>query len=274
MSKIVFDQTGQRYFETGVSDVVLYVWDSANNKYGKGVGWNGVSAISESPEGGEDNYVYADNIKYLNLKSVEEWNGSIQAYSSPKEFDACDGSITIADGISFGQQSRKTFAIAFMSRIGNDTEGDKLGKMLTIIYGCSAKPSSRDHNTVNDNPEAQELSWDLSSLPVNVGNGYNALSTIKVKSTECSAANWTTIINTLYGTDATEAVYTKTTDTSVDTSKTYYTRSGSEGSYTYTEVTSPSTSEIANYYELTTPATTDSEPTLMMPADFQALATA
>lgn len=271
MSKLKYDQTGERYFETGVSDLALFVWDKTQNKYGKGVAWNGVSAVSEAPEGGEDNYIHADNIKYLNLKSPEDWKGSITAYSSPKEFDACDGTLEILPGVTFGQQDRKTFAICFLSRIGNDTEGDKLGKKLTIVYGLTASPSSRDHNTVNESPEAQELSWDINSLPV-VVDSYNAFSTIVIKSHECSQENWTKIINTLYGTDASAAVYKKTTDTEVVEGKDYYTRSGSEGSYIYTKVVSPSTSEIDSYYELVTPATEESDPTLMMPEDFLKLA--
>lgn len=273
MSKLKWDQTGERLFETGVSDVALYVWDKTTNQYGKGVAWNGVSAISESPEGGEDNFLYADNIKYLNLKSLEEWKGSITAYSSPKEFDACDGTLSIDDGIYFGQQDRRSFAIVFKTRIGNDTDGDKHGEQLTVVYGCSATPSSKDHNTVNDSPEAQELSWDISSLPVTV-EGYNAVYSIKIKSTECSREKWNTIINTLYGTDAHDAVYEKTKDTNIVPDKDYYTRSGDEGSYVYTKVVSPSASELNLYYEMVSPATTNADPTLMMPADFLALKTA
>ena len=271
MSKLIFDATGQRMFETGVSNLALYVWDKTQNKYGKGVAWNGVSALSESPDGGEDNYVYADDIKYLNLKSPEEWKGSITAYDCPKEFDQCDGISEIDEGIYFGQQDRKTFAIAFLSRLGNDTEGDKYGKLLTIVYGLTASPSSRDHNTVNESPEAQELSWDLNSLPL-VVDGYNAFSTVKIKSTECSSEKWTQIINTLYGTDQAAAVYKKTEDTDIVPNKDYYTRTGSEGSYVYTKVTSPSQSEIDQYYELVSPATEASDPTLMMPEDFLRLA--
>lgn len=271
MSKLKYDQTGERRYETGVSNLAVFVWDKTKGKYGIGNAWNGVTAVSEAPEGGEDNYIYADNIKYLNLKSPEEWKGSITAYDCPKAFDACDGILEIDDGIVFGQQDRSSFAICFLSRLGNDVDGDKYGQKLTIVYGLTATPTSKDHNTVNDSPEAQEFSWDINSLPV-VVDGYNAFSTITVKSTECSKEKWTQIINTLYGSDAAEAVYKLTTDTSIVQGKKYYTRTGSEGAYVYTEVTSPIESELNLYYELVSPATEDKEPTLMMPDDFLRLA--
>lgn len=272
--KLKFDQTGKRLYETGVSNVILFKFDKSTQKYGKGVAWNGVTAISESPEGGEDNFIYADDIKYLNLKSVEEWNGSITAYSSPKEFDSCDGTTELNDsGIKFGQQSRDTFAIVFKSRIGNDVDGDKHGYKLKVVYGLTATPSSRDHNTVNDSPEAQELSWDLSSIAV-VTEGYDALSTVEINSITCPPEKMKLILNTLYGTDAVEAVYKKTTDTTVDPLKTYYTRSGSEGTYIYTPVDSPVDDDIDSYYEKVSDPTEDKDPELLMPDDFKAIAEA
>lgn len=180
MSKLVWEQIGEKEYETGVSSTALYPF--ANNAYQKGVAWNGVTGITESPSGAQKTSLYANNTKYLDLISTETYGGTIKAYMSPKEFDACDGVASLATGLNIRQQDRKPFGLAYKSIIGNDTERDAYGYMIRVIYGCLASPSSRDHNTVNESPEASELSWEFSSTPVPV-TGFKPTSVVEIPST-------------------------------------------------------------------------------------------
>lgn len=168
MAKLTWDNTGERFYETGVKNVALYVFDNASGqkKYKKGVAWNGVTAISESPSGAEPTALYADDKKYLNLLSAEEFSASIEAYTYPDEFAECDGSASLADGFTIGQQARSKFALAYKTTIGNDESGNSLGYKLHIIYNCLAAPSEKAYNTINDSPEAITFSWEISTTPV------------------------------------------------------------------------------------------------------------
>lgn len=168
MAKLVWDNTGERFYETGVKNVALYVFDntSGQKKYKDGVAWNGVTAISESPSGAEPTALYADDKKYLNLLSAEEFAASIEAYTYPDEFAECDGSASLAEGFTIGQQARSKFALAYKTTIGNDEAGNSLGYKLHIIYNCLAAPSEKAYNTINDSPEAITFSWEISTTPV------------------------------------------------------------------------------------------------------------
>ena len=197
MSEIKWDQPGKRLYETGVSKGVLYVADGAG--YGKGVAWNGLTTVSESPEGGELSAVYADNIKYLNLRSAEEFKATIECYTYPDEFAECNGEAEIADGAVIGQQNRKTFAFCYQTKIGNDLNPD-LGYKIHIIYGASAAPSERSHETVNDSPEAMSMSFEIDTVPVEV-EGFKPTAHIVLDSTKVPEAKMTAIKASLYGTD-------------------------------------------------------------------------
>ena len=168
MSKLTWDKTGERFYETGVKNVALYVFDNTSGakKYKDGVAWNGVTAISESPSGAEPTALYADDKKYLNLLSAEEFAASIEAYTYPDEFAECDGSASLAEGFTIGQQARSKFALAYKTTIGNDEAGNSLGYKLHIIYNCLAAPSEKAYNTINDSPEAITFSWEISTTPV------------------------------------------------------------------------------------------------------------
>lgn len=167
MAALTWDGTGERLYETGVDHGVLYVSDG-NGGYGEGVAWNGLTAVTESPEGAEPNALYADNIKYLNLMSNEEFNFSIEAYTYPDEFGPCIGEVSTGTGVSFSQQARKEFGFSYRTKIGNDTDGDAHGYKLHLVYGCLASATEKAHNTVNDSPEAETFSFDVTTTPVSV----------------------------------------------------------------------------------------------------------
>ena len=204
MPKLVWDQTGKRLFETGVRNGVLYVQDSSG-AYPKGVVWNGLTAVTESPSGAEPTPLYADDIKYLNLMSNEEFGGTIEAYTYPDEFGACNGEATIADGVTIGQQSRKAFGMCYRTAIGNDVDGNEHGYKLHLIYGALASPSERAYATINDSPEAITFSWEFSTTPVNAGDGFKPTACLTVDSTKVPTEKMTSLEALLYGTDEAEA---------------------------------------------------------------------
>lgn len=204
MAKLVFDKEGQRFYETGVKEVVLFVKDSTG--YKAGVAWNGVTNISESPSGAEATPLYADDIKYLNLVSAEEFGASIEAYTYPEEFAECDGSAALVDGIMVGQQSRKTFALAYKTTVGNDTEGTAHGYKLHIIYGCLAAPSEKAYATINDSPEAITFSWEISTTPVtDMPNGLKPTATVVIDSTKVGEGVMAKIEAAIYGSENEES---------------------------------------------------------------------
>lgn len=202
MSKLVWDADGERLYETGVDRGVVYPLTSGS--YGTGVPWNGLTAVNENPTGGEPTALYADNIKYLNLMSVEDLGLGIEAYTYPDEFAECDGSKEIKPGVSIGQQNRKHFGLSYRSLIGNDENGNDHGYKLHLVYDCVASPSERAHSTVNDSPEAETLSWDVSTTPVKI-EGYKPAAMLTIDSTKIDAAKLAAIEDLLYGTANTEA---------------------------------------------------------------------
>ena len=202
MAKITWDNVGERFYETGVDRGVLYVYDSTQSSYGAGVPWNGLSAVNESPSGAEPTAIWADNIKYLNLMSAEEYAATIEAYTYPDEFEECDGSASIATGVNIGQQKRKLFGFCYRTLIGNDVDGTKKGYKIHIVYNCLASPSEKSHSTVNDSPEATTMSWSISTTPLQV-TGFDPTATIEIDSTKVSAEKLALIESKLYGTDGT-----------------------------------------------------------------------
>ena len=201
MAVLTWDQTGEKLYETGVQKGVLYPMNGA--VYGDGVAWNGLTAVNETPSGAESTKLYADDIKYLDIRSAEEFGATIEAYSSPEEFDACDGTAELADGVNIGQQNRKGFGFCYRSTIGNDTEYNNYGYKLHIIYGLTASPSERSYSTVNDSPEAATLSWEVSSTPVNVA-GFKPTSIITINSKKINPEALKEIEDALYGTASEE----------------------------------------------------------------------
>ena len=203
MSKLVWDQTGEREYETGVKNGVLYV-QGEGGTYPKGVAWNGLISVTESPSGAEATALYADDIKYLNLMSNEEFGATIEAYMSPEEFDQCDGTASIATGVSIGQQKRKTFGMAYKTTIGNDIEGNDYGYKIHLIYGALAAPSEKAYSTINDSPEAMTLSWELSTTPVNV-KGFKPTASVVIDSTKVDPTKLKKLEEILFGAESTEA---------------------------------------------------------------------
>ena len=206
--QIVWDAPGSRYFENGVSKGVLYPMTETGD-YGVGVAWNGLTTVTESPSGAEANDIYADNIKYATLRSAETFGGTIEAYTYPDEFSVCDGSVSPAKGVNFGQQKRRGFGLSYITNVGNDTatESDD-GYKLHLIYGATAAPSERSYTTTNDSPDAMSMSWEISTVPVSITNDdLRPVSTITIDTTKLDEAGKTALKSLetmLYGSATTD----------------------------------------------------------------------
>lgn len=204
MARITWDNIGEHLYETGVDHVVLYKPDQSN-VYTGGVAWNGVTAINESPSGADSNPIYADNIKYLDLRSAEEFGATVECYTYPPEFAECNGEAIVADGVVIGQQTRKTFGLSFRSIVGNDLKGNDYGYKLHMIYGATASPSEKAYNTVNDSPEAQSFSFELSTTPIAV-QGYKNTASLTIDTTKFADKTKIEALEAiLYGGDSAEA---------------------------------------------------------------------
>jgi hypothetical protein len=201
--RLTWDDAGKRLYETGVKQGVLYPQDD-DGAYPKGVAWNGLTAVTESPEGAEPTPLYADDIKYLNLLSTEEFKATVEAYTYPDEFAECDGSGSLVEGVTIGQQDRKTFGLSYRTSLGNDVKGNEYGYKLHIVYGCLAAPSEKAYATVNDSPEAITFSWEVSTTPVNV-TGFKPTASLVLDSVKLGAAKMKAIEDVLYGSSAAEA---------------------------------------------------------------------
>ena len=202
MPKIVWDKSGERFYETGVSKGVLYLLGTEGT-YSKGVAWNGLTAVTESPEGAEATALYADNIKYLNLLSTEEFKATVEAYTYPDEFGKCNGEATLQAGVSIGQQKRETFGMSYVTKIGNDVNSD-LGYKIHLIYGALAAPSEKAYATVNDSPEAITFSWEITTTPVEV-DGFKPTASLTIDSTKVDAEKLAAFEKILYGDETNEA---------------------------------------------------------------------
>ena len=205
MARLTWDKTGERFYETGVKQGVLYPIQEGG-VYTKGVAWNGLTAVTESPSGAEATALYADDIKYLNLMSNEEFGATIEAYTYPDEFADCDGSAALATGVMIGQQKRKTFGLCYKTTLGNDTDNNDYGYKLHLIYGCLAAPSEKAYATINDSPEAITFSWEVSTTPVNVadanGKSFKPTSQITIDSTKADKDKLKKLEDILYGSDS------------------------------------------------------------------------
>lgn len=201
MAKLVWDETGTRTFETGVDHGVLYPVNAG--KYGTGVAWNGLTSITESPSGAEPTNLYADNIKYLTLLSAEDFGGTINAYTYPVEFELCDGTAELGDGVTIAQQPRKVFGLAYRTKIGSDTQGQDFGYKLHLIYGALASPSEKTRDTINESPSAVEFSWTFTTTPVNV-TGHSATAHLTIDSTKIDKDKLKKIEDALFGTEEEE----------------------------------------------------------------------
>lgn len=231
MSKIIWDAVGEHKYETGVDHGVLYPMNPTTKQYDNGVAWNGLTSVSESPSGAESNPQYADNIKYLDLMSAEEFAATVECFTYPKEWEECDGSISPVEGLNIYQQTRKTFGLSYRTRIGDDTNPDA-GYKLHLVYNCKATPSERAYNTVNDSPEALSFSYSISTTPVEVP-GYKNTALLTIDSTkfttDAARARLAALEAVLYGTNSnpgSPAVYTEDTAAEFDPTKTYYTKAG------------------------------------------------
>lgn len=203
MSKLVWDKTGERLYETGVKNGVLYVQDETG-AYPKGVAWNGLTAVTESPSGAEATALWADDMKYLNILSTEEFGATIEAYTYPDEFAECDGSAVLAKGVKIGQQKRKVFGMAYKTTLGNDIDANDYGYKLHIIYGALAAPTERGYATINDSPEAITFSWEISTTPVNV-TGFKPTSYIEINSKTADPTKLAALEAKLFGSENEEA---------------------------------------------------------------------
>lgn len=202
MAKLQWDKTGEHFYETGVDHGVLYPMNDGAQTYATGVAWNGLTAVTESPEGAEVSAIYADNIKYLNLMSAEDFKATIEAYTYPEEFEQCDGSASLAEGVKIGQQARKAFGFCYRTKVGNDLNPE-LGYKIHIIYGATAAPTERAYETVNDSPEAITFSWEVSTIPVEV-TGFKPTAHVEIDSTKVEPAKLAKIEAKLYGSETEE----------------------------------------------------------------------
>lgn len=273
MAKLIWDDIGERIYETGTKHGVLYL--QVGKAYPKGVAWNGLTGVSSEPDGGDAEEIYADDIKYLSIRAREDFGGTITAYTYPDEFMECDGTVKFGGipGVFVGQQARKPFGFCYTTTVGNDVEYEDYGYKLHLIYGATASPSSRDYATMNDSPEAIEFSWDFDTVPVAMPFGLKPSASIVIDSTHFKTAaekeRLLALENALFGTDAqeaTEAVYEATTDETPLAGKTYYTKSGT----TYTEFSGEEFVSGTTYYEMVSPAmpaTEAHDPYLPLPTE-------
>lgn len=199
MTKLLWDQEGDKLYETGTKNGVLFV-KNANNTYAKGVAWNGLTAVSESPSGAEETALYADDVKYLSLRSAEQFGATIEAYTYPDEWAVCDGSAELDSGIYLGQQTRRPFAFSYVTVVGNDNEGNDYGEKLHIIYNAMASPSQKSYATINDSPEAITFSWEITTTPIKFRDDLKPSATLTINERKCDPAVYQAILDKLYGT--------------------------------------------------------------------------
>lgn len=203
MARLIWDEVGQRFFETGVKNGVLYVQDN-DGSYKNGVVWNGLTAVTESPSGAEETPLYADDVKYLTLRSAEEFGATVEAYTYPEEFEQCDGSASIANGVTIGQQARRAFGLCYRTSVGNDIQGQNFSYKLHLIYGCTVAPSEKSYSTINDNPEAITFSWELSTVPVPV-DGFSPTASLVIDASKVDEGKMQQLEDALFGAESNEA---------------------------------------------------------------------
>ena len=203
MARLIWDEVGQRFFETGVKNGVLYVQED-DGSYKNGVVWNGLTAVTESPSGAEETPLYADDVKYLTLRSAEEFGATVEAYTYPEEFEQCDGSAQIANGVTIGQQARRAFGLCYRTSVGNDIQGQNFSYKLHLIYGCTVAPSEKSYSTINDNPEAITFSWELSTVPVPV-DGFSPTASWVIDASKVDEGKMQRLLDALFRNESSEA---------------------------------------------------------------------
>ena len=203
MARLIWDEVGQRFFETGVKNGVLYVQDN-DGSYKNGVVWNGLTAVTESPSGAEETPLYADDVKNLTIRSAEEFGATVEAYTYPEEFEQCDGSASIANGVTIGQQARRAFGLCYRTSVGNDIQGQNFSYKLHLIYGCTVAPSEKSYSTINDNPEAITFSWELSTVPVPV-DGFSPTASLVIDASKVDEGKMQQLEDALFGDESNEA---------------------------------------------------------------------
>ena len=271
MGKLIWDEAGKRFYQTGVNHGVLY--KRVDSAYPQGVAWNGLTAVTESPDGAEATDIYADDIKYLSIRSAENYKATIEALYSPEEFDECDGSAELIAGVRISQQPRKPFGFSWQTRLGNDDQFEDYGYVIHIIYGATVAPSEKNYQTINDSPETMNLSWEIDTIPVPV-TGHKATAHLEINSTLVTPAQLTAIEAVLYGQDAQEAVpatYAEFTGTAFVQGTTFYERTGAGtdlSPYVYTATEDTVYNSEKTYYTQTSPgqeAKAATEPRLPLP---------
>lgn len=277
MARLVWDSTGEHLYETGVRRGVLYLLDENDGDYPEGVAWNGLTAVTESPSGAEATAIYADDIKYLNLYSAEEFGATIEAYTYPDEFAQCDGSATLVNGAEIGQQSRKAFGLCYRTAVGNDVAGEDFGYKLHIIYGCKASPSEKSYQTINDSPEAITFSWEVTTTPVAV-TGFRPTATVIVDSTKFASATPATDTALKKALAVFEAYLYGADSTAFSSSNSYVLGDTCTSSSKYYVCTTPTvagtTPSIANNFtEIATTSAWDGKPRLPLPDEIKTLLT-
>ena len=264
MPRIEWDKVSERLYETGVKNAVLYPFNTTTKAYDNGVAWNGITGITETPSGAEATALYADNIKYLNLISTETFAATIQAYMYPDEFAILDGTAAVATGVTIGQQKRGTFGLSYRTELGNDTENNDYGYKLHIIYGGVATPSEKAYNTINESPEAITFSWTVNTTPVDVP-GFKPTATLTIDSTKVDETKLNELLDILYGTTGTISYEAVASPEGNPSENEYYERSVSAGSYVYTLSTDTTVESGKTYYsKVETGGTT---PSLPLPDD-------
>ena len=264
MSRLQWDETGKRRYSTGVKKGVLFKMN--NGTYGKGVSWSGLTTVTENPGGAEPNDVYADDMKYLTLMSAETYGFTIECLQYPDEFGECNGEVEAVAGVKIGQQERAAFGFAYQTILGNDTNGNKYGHILHLVYNSKCSPSEKAHNTVNESPETETMSFECNSTAEKIDENTQTC-TIDIDSTKVDADKLTAFENIIFGTDG-EVSYVETEDTSFDSSKTYYEKVGN----TYVETQDATMDSEKTYYEKVETAGTDAR--LPLPAEVIAFFTA
>lgn len=257
MAKLVWDAIGEHFFEIGVRNGVLYPVE--NNAYPVGVAWNGLSSVTESPDGGDSNDIYADDIKYLSIRSVENFKGTIEAFYYPDEFKPCNGEAEVVNGVTIGQQARKAFGFCYKTSIGNDVDFQDYGYKINLVWGCSISPSEETHETINESPEPEPFSWEFDTVPVTV-TGYKATAHMEIDSTKfkttAQKAALDAFEDVLYGSDGT-LTYTEFTGSAFVEGTDYYERTGTDPNYVYTKTTDTTYNSQKTYYTVSyTGATT------------------
>lgn len=278
MARLVWDSTGEHLYETGVRRGVLYLLDENDGDYPEGVAWNGLTAVTESPSGAEATAIYADDIKYLNLYSAEEFGATIEAYTYPDEFAQCDGSATLVNGAEIGQQSRKAFGLCYRTAVGNDVAGEDFGYKLHIIYGCKASPSEKSYQTINDSPEAITFSWEVTTTPVAV-TGFRPTATVIVDSTKFADATTPSTDSALKAALAKLEAYLYGAESTAFNASTMYvlgdTCTSSSKYYVCTKaaVAGTTTTIANNFTEIATTSAWDGKPRLPLPDEIKTLLT-